>query len=83
MRVAVLLPEVDRQLTLNYGATLELFHQVFQSEVMKPRLFEVVMVDARLTLLIGPMKLSSISHTPMNVRFAEGTAGLPGGAFSS
>ena len=34
VRVAVLLPEVDRQLTLNYGATLELFHQVFQSEVM-------------------------------------------------
>ena len=65
VRVAVLLPEVDRQLTLNYGATLELFHQVFQSEVMKPRRFEVVMVDANtLRSLIGPMKISSNQPYP-------------------
>ena len=71
MRVAVLLPEVDRQLTLNYGATLELFHQVFQSEVMKPRLFEVVMVDTNtLRSLIGPMKLSSDQPYP-NELFAS------------
>ncbi len=72
VRVAVLLPEVDRQLTLDYGATLELFHQVFQSEVMKPRLFEVVMVDAiRFTIsLIGPMKLSSNQPFP-NELFAS------------
>ena len=71
VRVAVLLPEVDRQLSLNYGATLELFHQVFQSEVMKPRLFEVVMVDANtLRSLIGPMKLSSDQPYP-NELFAS------------
>ena len=68
VRVAVLNPEIDRELGLNYGVQLGLLQEVFKSEVIKPRLFEVVMVDSNiLRSLIGPTKLSSNAPYPIGL----------------
>ena len=68
VRVAVLKPEVDRELSLNYGLQLGLLQEVFKSEVIKPRLFEAVMVDSStLRSLIGSIKLSSDRPYPIDL----------------
>ena len=68
VRVAVLKPEVDRELSLNYGVQLGLLQEVFKSEVIKPRRFEVVMVDSStMRSLIGPIKLSSDRPYPIDL----------------
>ncbi len=68
VRVAVLKPEVDRELSLNYGVQLGLVQEIFKSEVIKPRRFEVVMVDSStLRSLIGPIKLSADRPYPIDL----------------
>ena len=68
VRVAILKPEVDRELSLSYGVQLGLLQEVFKSEVIKPRRFEAVMVDSStLRSLIGPVKLSSDRPYPIDL----------------
>ena len=68
VRVAILKPEVDRELSSSYGVQLGLLQEVFKSEVIKPRLFEAVMVDSStLRSLIGPIKLSSDRPYPIDL----------------
>ena len=68
MRVAILKPEVDRELSSSYGVQLGLLQEIFKSEVIKPRLFEAVMVNSStLQSLIGPVKLSSDRPYPIDL----------------